>query len=76
MKLRDRKSYETLTKDELKVLLEANNIKVKPSYHHEDYMCASFTMPYTYKEKLDRVSKKYSITRSAIFRMLLDMIEE
>lgn len=65
-----------INKDELKVLLKRMNIELQPSYHHEDYMFTSFAMPYPYKKKLDRLSKKFGLTRSATFRLLLDMIEE
>lgn len=70
------KNKVVLTKDQLQVLLERHNITIKKSYKHEDYMFTSFTMPYPYKNKLDRLSKKFGLTRSATFRLLLDMIED
>lgn len=67
-----KKQKTQLTKDELQFLLSYNNIKVRKSYEHDDYMYTSFTMPYDYKERLDKLCEKYNMTRSAFFRMLLD----
>lgn len=65
-----------LNKDELNVMLRKMNIEVKPSYCHDDYMFTSFTMPYPTKAKLDRLSKRFGLTRSATVRLLIEMIEE
>lgn len=65
-----------LTKLELEQMLIQNNIKIKPSYHHEDYMFTSFTMPYPLKQKLDRISKKMGVTRSKLIQLLINNLEE
>lgn len=65
-----------MSKGELKVWLEIQGIEVKKSYHHEDYMFTSFTMPYEYKAKLDRLSKKYGMSRSEFVRTMLDSVKE
>ena len=61
-----------ITKAELKINLAKQGIKVKPSYHHEDYMFTSFTMPYPTKNKLDFLCKKIGISRSSLVAHLIE----
>lgn len=65
-----------MTRMELKQFLIQNNIKVRPSYKHDDYMFTSFTMPYPLMDKLKRLCKKYDCTRSGLIQMLVDNLEE
>jgi hypothetical protein len=67
---------EEMTTEQLKLFLKVNNIEVKQTYKHEDYMFTSFTMPYPHKAKLDRLAKKFGMTRSAFFRLMLDNVKE
>ena len=77
MKQKQPKKRKTkMTQDELKLRKNFNGIKVQQKYQKEDYMFTSFTMPYEYKNKLDRLSKKHGMTRSAFFRLLLDRVNE
>lgn len=73
MKLGRRK---LITKNDAKMFLHAKGLKVKPSYHHEDYLFTSFTMPYPLKDKLDRVAKRFGMSRSGFVQMLIDKYEE
>lgn len=66
----------SLNKQELKVLLKANNIVIKPSYKHEDYILSSVSLPYPIKNKLNRLSKKFNISQSSVIRMLLESVKE
>lgn len=66
---------ELMTKEQVKLFLEINGIEQKKTYKHEDYMFTSFTMPYDYKAKLDKLCKKYEMTRSAFFRLMLDNVK-
>lgn len=60
---------------DLKLQLKAQGVKVGPQYHHKDYMFTSFTMPYPLKKKLDRIQKKYKISRSKIVQLLIDRVD-
>lgn len=61
---------------ELKATMKLQGVKVKPNYHHDDYLFTSFTMPYPLKNKLDRVCRKSSLSRSKIVQMLINNIDE
>lgn len=65
----------TITKAELQVLLKHNNLTLKKQYKHDDYILSSFSCPYTVKQKLDKLSKEYGVTRSAFISMLIDTFE-
>lgn len=73
MKLGRRKEINTT---HAKIFLHQKGFKIKPSYHHEDYIFTSFTMPWDIKDKLDRVAKKYSVSRSGLVQMLIRQFEE
>lgn len=64
-----------LTNKEMKMLMEMQGIKVRPSYCHDDYLFTSFTMPYPLKNKLDKISKKYGLTRSKVVQLLIEDVE-
>lgn len=59
-----------------KIILHEKGFKIKPSYCHEDYMLTSLSIPYDLKDKLDRVSRKYGISRSGFIQMLVRDFEE
>lgn len=61
---------------EARLLLEREGVSISPSYTHKDYLYTSFTMPYPLKRKVDRISKKYNITRSKIVQMLIDTVDD
>ena len=61
---------------DLKLQMKAQGIKVGPAYVHKDYIFTSFTMPHPLKSKLDRVGRKYSISRSKIVQLLIESIDE
>lgn len=61
---------------ELRYNLKASGIEVTQSYCHKDYMYTSFTMPYTLKNKLDRIQRKYKISRSRIIQLFLENVDE
>lgn len=65
-----------MTTQEVKLLLKRQGIEIRPSYCHDDYMYTSFTMPYPLKHKVDRISKRYNISRSKVVQMLIDSISE
>ena len=65
-----------LNYQELKFILKGQGIDVRPSYTHDDYIFTSFTMPYPLKNKIDRVCKKYGITRSKFIQLLVDSADE
>jgi hypothetical protein len=72
MKLGRRKE---LILPQAKIYLHNKGIKIKPSYHHEDYVCTSLAMPYDLKDKLDALCKKYNITRSGFIQLLVRNFE-
>jgi hypothetical protein len=61
---------------EARLLLEREGISVGPSYHHKDYLFTSFTMPYPLKRKLDKLGRKFSLSRSKIIQMLIETADE
>lgn len=65
-----------ISREELKVILATNGLKLRPQYKKEDYMFTSFTMPYTVKRKLDRLCKQHDMTRSALVRFLIEQVKE
>jgi len=71
-----RKPRQKMSLNELKVLAKNHNIDIKPNYCHDDYMFTSFCLPYPLKDKLDRLKKKFGLSRSAVVQMLIDSIEE
>ena len=73
MKLGRRKE---INNAEAKIILHQEGFKIKPSYCHDDYMFTSFTMPYDLKDKLDRISKRYGVTRSGFVQMLIRNYQE
>lgn len=71
-----RKNKEYISLDEIKFILKQDGVEIRPSYKHEDYMFTSFTMPYPLKNKLDRIAKKYELSRSKVVQLLLSSINE
>lgn len=65
-----------VTRNELKALLERIGVEYKPTYKHEDYMFTSFTMPYPLKHKLDRLCKRFGVSRSGFVQLLIDNVKE
>lgn len=65
-----------ITLTELKLQMKAQGVKVAPSYCHEDYRTATLSMPYPLFNKLDRLARRYDISRSMVFRLLLDSVDE
>lgn len=65
-----------LTTQELRLLMEAQGVTVRPSYKHSDYMFTSFTVPYPLKAKLDRLQSKYKLSRSKIIQMMIHKADE
>lgn len=65
-----------MTRSEFKAMMIKSGIEIKPSYKHEDYLFTSFTMPYPLKDKLDRLSKKYGVSRSGMVQLLISNFEE
>ena len=66
---------QVMSAEEVKLFLELNNIEKQKAYSHDDYMYTSFTMLHHHKVKLDKLSKKYNMTRSAFFRLMLDNVK-
>jgi hypothetical protein len=56
---------------ELKVLLNQMGVVYKPKYKHEDYILSSLSLPYPVKNKLDRLAKKYNMSRSSFVAELI-----
>ncbi len=71
-----KKKAAQISKQELQVILQANNLTLKPQYHKEDYIFTSFTMPWPLKRKLDRLAKKNKMTRSGLVQFLIDRVKE
>lgn len=65
-----------LNTQELHALMRLQGVEVRPSYHHDDYMFTSFTVPYPLKNKLDRIKKKTGLSRSKILQMLINKVDE
>lgn len=65
-----------MSMEELKYNLKEQGVVIRPSYCHGDYMFTSFTMPYPLKDKLDRIQKRFGISRSKIVQMLLENVDE
>lgn len=61
-----------MTKDELQIFLKQNDIRVKKSHHHEDYILTSVSLLYPQKAKLEKLAKYYNMTRSALIRTMID----
>lgn len=73
MKLGRRKE---INRAEAKIFLHNKGLKIKPSYHHEDYLFTSFTMPWDLKDKLDRITQRFGVSRSGFVQMLIRQYEE
>lgn len=65
-----------LNTQELKWLLTQQEITIKPTYMHDDYITTPFRMPYPVKDKLDRIAKKNGLSRSRIIQMLIEVCPE
>lgn len=65
-----------LTSQEMRLLMEVQGVTVRPSYKHSDYMFTSFTVPYPLKSKLDRLQRKYKLSRSKIIQMMIHKADE
>lgn len=70
-----RKTYD-LTTTEVKMNLVKSGIVVRPSYKHDDYITPSFSMPYTTKAKLDKVCKKFGLSKSSLVTHLIEKFVE
>lgn len=64
-----------ITEKELVEILKENNIVIRPSYKHEDYVFQTASLPYPVKSKLDRLSRKFGVSRSSIIRLLIESVE-
>lgn len=71
-----KKYHKSVSVHEAKLLLARQGKKIKPSYHHKDYMFTGFSMPYDIKAKLDRIKEKWGIPRSSLVTILIDAINE
>lgn len=65
-----------LTTQELRLLMQSQGVSIRPSYQHKDYVFSSFTTPYPLKNKLDRLQRKYKLSRSKIIQMMIHKADE
>jgi hypothetical protein len=65
-----------ITYQEVKMLLKREGITVRPTYKHDDYLFTSFTMPWPLKNKLDRIGKRFELSRSKVVQLLIDGCDE
>lgn len=61
-----------ISKQKAQLILAEKGFKVKSGYTHKDYICTSLAMPYTLKNKMDKICKEHGLTRSGFIQLLVE----